>query len=495
MTFVIPTPSRSANSVRVSGWRPRTSQWSSCPHQTGLPEIMGQPPTRPPQAFSDRASVPTKLGSEFNRLNINTERMTYLRNLHLLLLQFLSLAIWFAGPFQTALAQSDFPLSARYSDKHGSPQYPNGATKTSWIAITFSQPVAPFNFDTPSVAVEGGTIGYFSSTDVGDSNVDTQVHYLFGIEFLADGPATFTLRPNQPCDVGGICTVGGTMLTEVPKPLMIPPSREVSFDVPTHGVSRGIPTQVTVSLSEQSAREVTIPLIVTYGDGVSSGDFSDIPSNLTFSPNQSRLTFPVSLTDDGPNRESGTIDISFGDLPQGINAGAQTRTRTRTVLRGDEVWHAMMTVGKHEDALGYSTLSGTTIGALTDSEFVWRDRTYTVNTVLLHQDGTMGIDFTPAITDQMDGLYLVLGNMRLNLADGLESERQLSWVDVSLDWDIDASVPMVLHTFKDSMSVRAIDGRANSSESINRGRAGTAFMRIAPVSYVDRVSDVASTMP
>ena len=440
--------------------------------------------------------MPTKLGSELYRLTRNTERMTYLRNLHLLLLLFLPLtipAIWFAGPYQTALAQSDFPLSARYSDKHGSPQYPNGATSAGWIAITFNQPVAPFNSDTPSVAVEGGTIGYFSSTDVGDSNVDTGVHYLFGIEFLADGPATFTLRPNQSCDVGGICTVGGTMLTEVPKPLMIPPSREVSFDAPTHGVSRGIPTQVTVSLSEQSDREVIIPLIVTYGDGVSSGDFSDIPPNLTFPPNQSRLTFPVALTDDGPNRGRGTVEISFGNLPPGINAGAQARTRI--VLRGDEVWHAMMTVGKHEDALGYSTLTGTTTGALTDSDFVWRDRTYTVNSVLLHQDGTMGIDFTPAITDQMDSLYLVLGNMRLNLADGQESESQFSWVDVSLDWDIDASVPMVLHTFKDSMSVRAIDGRANSPESINRGRAGTAFMRVAPVSYVDRVSGVASTLP
>ncbi|MDE2785460.1 MAG: hypothetical protein OXL37_02225 [Chloroflexota bacterium] len=137
--------------------------------------------------------------------------------------------------YRFALAQSDPPLSAQFFDEFGNPQYHQGASSSSWIIITFDQPVADFNSDTPSVTVEGGVINYFTSVSVDNADGETQVFYVFLIEASGEEPVTFTLRPNQPCADGGICTAGGTMLTGVPDPHVILGPIEVSFGAATLG--------------------------------------------------------------------------------------------------------------------------------------------------------------------------------------------------------------------------------------------------------------------
>ena len=105
-----------------------------------------------------------------------------------------------------------FPASAFASASHG------GADDRPQAVVAFSEAVAAFAADTPSVSVTGGTVA------------SVQPHAEDGLEnawvfFLApdgDGDVTFALVAEAACAAGGICTPGGTALTEVPAAATIP---------------------------------------------------------------------------------------------------------------------------------------------------------------------------------------------------------------------------------------------------------------------------------
>ena len=58
------------------------------------------------------------------------------------------------------------------------------------------------------------------------------------------------------------------------------PSVEVSFEQSSYSVDEGDTVDVTVTLSEDPERTVTIPLTTTDQDGVSSADYSGVPANV-----------------------------------------------------------------------------------------------------------------------------------------------------------------------------------------------------------------------
>ena len=99
-----------------------------------------------------------------------------------------------------------FPASAFASSSH------SGADDRPQAVVAFSEPVAAFGADTPSVSVTGGAVA------------SVQPHAEDGLEnawvfFLVPdggGDVTFALVADAACAAGGICTAGGTALTEVP---------------------------------------------------------------------------------------------------------------------------------------------------------------------------------------------------------------------------------------------------------------------------------------
>ena len=107
---------------------------------------------------------------------------------------------------------ASFPASAFASASH------SGADDRPQAVVAFSEAVAAFAADTPSVSLTGGRMA------------SVQPHAEDGLEnawvfFLVpdgDGDVTFALVADAACAAGGICTPGGTALAEAPAAATIP---------------------------------------------------------------------------------------------------------------------------------------------------------------------------------------------------------------------------------------------------------------------------------
>ncbi len=107
---------------------------------------------------------------------------------------------------------ADFPESAFTSKRH------TGSDDRPQVVVAFSEAVAEFAANTPSVSVTGASgLSVQTHTEDGLENA-----YVFFMTPDGDGDVTFALTTNAACAAGGICTAGGTVLTEVPATLTIP---------------------------------------------------------------------------------------------------------------------------------------------------------------------------------------------------------------------------------------------------------------------------------
>ena len=127
---------------------------------------------------------------------------------------------------------ASFPASAFASASH------SGADDRPQAVVAFSEAVAEFAADTPSVSVTGGAVA------------SVQAHAEDGLEnawvfFLAPdgaGDVTFALVADAACAAGGICTAGGKALTEVPAASTIPGPGDPE-EAPLTGRFEGLPAE------------------------------------------------------------------------------------------------------------------------------------------------------------------------------------------------------------------------------------------------------------
>ena len=85
-------------------------------------------------------------------------------------------------------------------------------------------------------------------------------------------------------------------------------------------------TMVTVSLSRDPRREVTVPLQLTGVSGATHHDWT-ASTSVRFPPGELSKTISVTAVDDDVDDDGESLDISFGALPQGVTAGPVARTR------------------------------------------------------------------------------------------------------------------------------------------------------------------------
>ena len=83
---------------------------------------------------------------------------------------------------------------------------------------------------------------------------------------------------------------------------------------------------VTVTLSADPERTVTIPLSATNQNGASNADYSGVPNSLTFSATETQKTFTFSATDDAVDDDGESVKLGFGSLPAGVSAGTTNET-------------------------------------------------------------------------------------------------------------------------------------------------------------------------
>ena len=101
-----------------------------------------------------------------------------------------------------------------------------------------------------------------------------------------------------------------------------PAAVAVSFGAATYTATEGgADATVSVQLDKAPGRTVTVPLTAVGAGGATTADYSAIPANVAFGPNETSKTFLVTATDDLQSDGGESVRIGFGELPDGVLAG------------------------------------------------------------------------------------------------------------------------------------------------------------------------------
>ena len=83
---------------------------------------------------------------------------------------------------------------------------------------------------------------------------------------------------------------------------------------------------VTVTLSADPERTVTIPLTKTEQGGATTADYSGVPSSVTFNSGETSATFTFTATSDSVDDDGESVLLGFGNLPTGVSAATPNET-------------------------------------------------------------------------------------------------------------------------------------------------------------------------
>ena len=100
----------------------------------------------------------------------------------------------------------------------------------------------------------------------------------------------------------------------------LPSSLTVAFGSPSYSVTEGDDVEVTVTLSEDPERSVTVPLTATNQGGASDSDYSGVPPTLTFNSGETEKIFTVEAAEDNLEDDGESVKLGFRALPTGVSA-------------------------------------------------------------------------------------------------------------------------------------------------------------------------------
>ena len=114
------------------------------------------------------------------------------------------------------------------------------------------------------------------------------------------------------------------------------PQVTASFGQESHTVAEGATQSVTVTLSADPERTVTIPIVTMGQDGATDADYSGVPDSVTFNAGgPTEMTFTFTATQDTVDDEGESVLLGFGpDLSGGVSAGTPDET-TLTITDDD----------------------------------------------------------------------------------------------------------------------------------------------------------------
>ena len=107
---------------------------------------------------------------------------------------------------------------------------------------------------------------------------------------------------------------------------VIPPLQvTVSFGQAAYTVAEGFSQSVTVTLSADPERTVTIP-IAAMDQGASAGDYSVVPTSVTFASGETEKTVTFTAVQDMEGDDGERVLLVFGTLPFAVSAGTTAET-------------------------------------------------------------------------------------------------------------------------------------------------------------------------
>ena len=395
-------------------------------------------------------------------------------------------------------AQTGPPLQADFPPSRISSVFHEGESSLARLLIEFNQPVADFGRGTPSVRVTGGDLARVSR-DSGASGGPSETRFILHVRPMGDMPIRIRLVPDSPCDLGGICTDDGQTLAYVPVTHIIQGSVRVSFEGPSqHTITSSAALSLTVSIEPAPIHALVLPLRVTHTGGVTPEAAAGIPDQMAFQPGQARGNLRVALEPGGLRGHEGVLTVSLGELPRGLRAGENSAVEITFYQR--ELLRTELVVGADRQSLGYDALGGEATGELRAAEFAWRGRDHTITSVLLYGsqspgEGLLGIELLPGLRDDMDCLYIQIGDALFSLTSGYVDGRQFFWHTTGLDWREGDVLEVRVWRLPPALAVRFQDGRANNPLVTHWGMAGTPLTRLSPALYEDRISAPRDWLP
>ena len=106
------------------------------------------------------------------------------------------------------------------------------------------------------------------------------------------------------------------------------PEVTASFGQESYTVAEGATQSVTVTLSADPERTVTIPIVTMEQDGATDADYSGVPDSVTFNAGgPTEMTFTFTAVQDTVDDEGESVLLGFGsDLLGGVSAGTPDET-------------------------------------------------------------------------------------------------------------------------------------------------------------------------
>ncbi len=228
------------------------------------------------------------------------------------------------------------PLAASFPSSRFASASHKGADDRPQVIVAFSEAVAAFTKDTPSVGVTGGTV---STVQVHTEDGLEHAHIFF-LDPSGDDDVTFTLIANEPCDAGGICTAAGTRLSEVPRARTIPgpggtnatPLSELSVNDVTAPEGEG-GLAFLVRLDPATTETVTVDYATSDGSARAGADYTATNGTLSFAPGETSKTVTVAVDDDAIEETDETLTLTLSNAPR---AEIKDTTATGTIEDDDE---------------------------------------------------------------------------------------------------------------------------------------------------------------
>ncbi len=217
---------------------------------------------------------------------------------------------------------ADFPESAFTSKRHA------GSDDRPQVVVAFSEAVADFDKNTPSVSVTGASgLSVQAHTEDGLENA-----YVFFMTPDGDGDVTFALVADAACASGGICTAGGTVLTQVPAALTIPGP---SADPSSLSVADAEATEeedstmdFLVTLDPAASDTVTVDYATSDGTATAGEDYTATSGTLTFTAGDTTKTVSVPIADDTEDDDGETFTLTLSNASSGVGFGDAEATGT-----------------------------------------------------------------------------------------------------------------------------------------------------------------------
>ena len=212
---------------------------------------------------------------------------------------------------------------------------------------------------------------------------------------------------------------------------------------------------VTVSLSADPERTVTIPIDKTEQGGASSSDYSGVPANVTFQSGDTAKTFTFTATADTVDDDNESVKLTFGNLPTGVTEGT-TKATVVSITDDDDpavtvsYWAATYTVAESDDASTTEDKENEVVVTVTLSADPERTVTIPINKTeqggatsadysgvpanLTFQSGDTAKSFTFSATadtedDDDESVKLTFGNLPTGVSEGTTKETVVSITD------------------------------------------------------------------